>query len=331
MNRFGYQRVDSIDDAVRAIAADSQARFIGGGTNLIDLMKEDVERPSQVIDITGLPLRSIEDTGSGGLRIGALVPNSDLAWDPRIEQRYPLLSRALLSAASPQLRNKATTGGNLLQRTRCYYFYDTATACNKRQPGSGCAAIGGYNRIHAIQGASAHCIATHPSDMCVAMAALEASVHVVGPRGPREIVFADFHRLPGDTPQQDTTLAADELIVAVELPPQGYAAHHAYLKLRDRASYAFALVSVATGLELRDGRIAGARIALGGVAHKPWRAPEAEALLANQPPAGEIFAAAAARLLQGAQGQGHNDFKIALAQRAVVRALTLAAQPEHRP
>ena len=325
MIRYDYARAATLDDAAHA-AARPGAQLIAGGTNLVDLLKYDVARPAHLIDITRLPgLDRIEPTPEGGLRIGALVSNTALAYDPEIEQRYPLLSRTVLSGATPQLRNAATTGGNLLQRTRCYYFYDTATPCNKRNPGAGCGAIGAVNRIHAILGASAHCIATHPSDMCIALAALEATVHVHGPSGDRTIPFHDLHRLPGDTPQHDTTLTDGEVVTAVTLPPEGFPTHYTYLKLRDRLSYAFALVSVAAGLTLEGGRITRARVALGGVAHKPWRVPEAEALLEGEPPGEALFARVATRLLQGAKGQGHNDFKIPLAHRTVVRALQQAA------
>ncbi|HEY2186361.1 MAG TPA: xanthine dehydrogenase family protein subunit M, partial [Xanthobacteraceae bacterium] len=268
MNNFGYTQASDVADAVRQAAADPSARFIAGGTNLIDLIKEHVARPSLLIDITHLPLKNVEETGEGGLRIGALVPNTDLAYHPQIEARYPLLASAILAGASAQLRNMASTGGNLLQRTRCLYFYDTTTPCNKRELGSGCSAIGGINRMHAILGTSEHCIATHPSDMCVALAALGARVLVTGPGGGRSIAFEDFHRLPGDTPHIDSTLRADEIITAVELPPKGFARNYTYLKIRDRLSYAFALVSVAAGLELEAGTIREARLALGGVAHK---------------------------------------------------------------
>jgi xanthine dehydrogenase YagS FAD-binding subunit len=325
MINFQYARATDVADAVRQIAADPTARFIAGGTNLIDLMKEDVERPTRLIDITRLPLKSIEETADGGLRIGALVPNSDLAYHPLIERRYPVLSSAILAGASQQLRNMASTGGNLLQRTRCYYFYDLATPCNKREPGSGCSAITGLNRMHAILGTSAACIATHPSDMCVALAVLEAKVRVAGPAGERAIAFADFHRLPGDTPQRDTDLYPDEIVTAVELPPQGFVANHTYLKIRDRLSYAFALVSVAVGLELDGGSIREARFALGGVAHKPWRDTSAEAILRGQVPNETNFMRAADVLLRDAKGYEHNTFKIDLARRAVVRALTQAA------
>lgn len=301
MINFQYARARDVSDAVRQIAADPGAKFIAGGTNLIDLMKEDVERPTRLIDISRLPLKTIEETGDGGLRIGALVPNSDLAWHPKIEQRYPLLSSAILAGASAQLRNMASTGGNLLQRTRCYYFYDTATPCNKREPGSGCSAINGVNRMHAILGTSDACIAVHPSDMCVALAALDAKVHVAGPSGERMIAFADFHRLPGDTPQRDSNLRPDEIITAVELPAQGFAANYSYLKIRDRLSYAFALVSVSAALELDGDNIKDARLALGGVAHKPWRDPEAEAALRGRAANTATFERAAALLLRDAK------------------------------
>jgi len=325
MNNFGYARASDVADAVRQIAADPGAKFIAGGTNLIDLMKENVARPSRLIDITHLPLNKIEETQDGGLRIGALVPNSDLAYDPRIEARYPLLSSAILAGASQQLRNMASTGGNLLQRTRCFYFYDTTTPCNKREPGSGCSAIEGINRMHAILGTSEHCIATHPSDMCVALAALDARVLATGPDGERSIPFAEFHRLPGDRPEIDTNLRADEIITAVELPAQGFATNYSYLKIRDRLSYAFALVSVAAALEIEGGSIKEARLALGGVAHKPWRDRDAEAQLSGAPATRDSFARAADAVLRAARGFGHNDFKIELARRAIVRALTQAA------
>ena len=325
MNNFQYARAADVADAVRQIAADPAAKFIAGGTNLIDLMKYDVERPTRLIDITHLPLETIEETSNGGLRIGALVPNSDLAYNPRIEKRYPLLSSAILAGASQQLRNMASTGGNLLQRTRCFYFYDTATPCNKREPGSGCSAINGINRINAILGTSDACIATHPSDMCVALAALQATVHVAGPAGERAIAFADFHRLPGDTPQIDTNLAPTEIITAIELPPQGFAANYSYLKVRDRLSYAFALVSVAAALEIEGGRIKEARLALGGVAHKPWRKAEAEAALRGEAADRTAFTKAADILLRDARGFAHNAFKLGLAHRAIERTLTQAA------
>jgi xanthine dehydrogenase YagS FAD-binding subunit len=323
---FQYFRANNVADAVRMIAADPTAKFIAGGTNLIDLMKENVERPSRLIDISRLPLKTVEETYAGGLRIGALVPNSDLAWHPLIEQRYPMLSSAILAGASQQLRNMASTGGNLLQRTRCAYFYDTATPCNKREPGSGCSAIGGINRGHAILGTSDSCIATHPSDMCVALAALDARVHVVGLDGSRVIGFNDFHRLPESAPQIDTNLHSKEIITAVELPAKGFSTNYSYLKIRDRLSYAFALVSIAAGLELDGGTIKEARIALGGVAHKPWRDLEAEAVLRGQAPTQAVFTRAAHLLLRNAKGYEHNAFKIDLARRGIVRTLTQAAR-----
>src|SRR5690242_5373884 len=307
MINFEYVRARDVADAVREVSAEPAAKFIAGGTNLIDLMKYDVEHPMRLIDITHLPLNNVEETANGGLRIGALVPNSDLAYHPLIEERYPLLSSAILAGASQQLRNMASTGGNLLQRTRCLYFYDTATPCNKREPGSGCSAIDGINRINAILGTSEACIATHPSDMCVALAALDATVHVAGPAGERAIAFADFHRLPGDTPQIDTALASNELIVAVELPRQGFTANYSYLKIRDRLSYAFALVSVAAALEVEGGYIKEARFAVGGVAHRPWRDRRAEAQLSGAPATRESFTRAAGTLLSDARGFGHND------------------------
>jgi xanthine dehydrogenase YagS FAD-binding subunit len=323
---FQYARASDAADALRLIAGDPRAKFIAGGTNLIDLMKMDVERPRTVIDITRLPLKHIEGTPGGGLRIGALVRNTDLAYHPLVEERYPVLASAVMAGASQQLRNMASTGGNLLQRTRCHYFYDTATPCNKREPGSGCSAIKGHNRMHAILGASDACIATHPSDMCVALALLEAKVRVTGPSGDRAIAFADFHRLPGDTPQSDTNLSAGEMITEVELPPQGFATNYTYLKIRDRLSYAFALVSVAVGLELDGDTIKDGRFALGGVAHRPWRDPQAEAVLRGQPANAATFARAADVLLRGARGYEHNTFKIDLARRCIVRALSQAAR-----
>jgi len=326
MIEFQYVRASNVADAVRLLASDPAAKFVAGGTNLIDLMKMDVERPTKVVDITALPLKQIEGTPGGGLRIGALVRNTDLAYHPLVEQRYPVLASAVMAGASQQLRNMASTGGNLLQRTRCHYFYDVVMPCNKREPGSGCSAIGGHNRMHAILGASDACIATHPSDMCVALAMLGAKVHVTGASGERVIVFADFHRLPGDTPQRDSNLGEDEIITAVELPPQGFAANYTYLKVRDRLSYAFALVSVAVGLELDGDTIKEGRFALGGVAHKPWRDPQAEAALPGQPANAATFARAADVLLRDARGYEHNSFKIDLARRCIVRALTQAAR-----
>ena len=329
MNPFQYSKPADVHEAVHMSSAAS--RFIAGGTNLLDLMKENISRPEHLIDITGLPLQGVEETASGGVMIGALVSNADLAWHPVIEARYPLLSQAILAGASPQLRNMASTGGNLLQRTRCYYFYDASVPCNKREPGSGCPARSGLNRIHAILGASEHCVATHPSDMCVALAALEARVHVEGRAGARVIEFADFHRLPGDTPQRDNLLADDELITAIELPANQLARHSHYLKIRDRASYAFALVSVAAALELDGDQIIDARVALGGVAHKPWRDRAVEASLIGQTVSRETFSNAADALLQDAVPLEHNGFKIKLARRGIIRALSDAAVAGERP
>ncbi|KWU53021.1 FAD binding domain-containing protein [Pseudomonas palleroniana] len=323
MNPFQYSKPTDVHEAVRL--SNAASRFIAGGTNLLDLMKENISRPEHLIDITGLPLHGVEPTASGGVMIGALVSNADLAWHPLIEARYPLLSQAILAGASPQLRNMASTGGNLLQRTRCYYFYDTGVPCNKREPGSGCPARTGLNRIHAILGASEQCVATHPSDMCVALAALEARVHVEGRGGSRVIEFADFHRLPGDTPQRDNLLADDELITAIELPADRLAGHSHYLKVRDRASYAFALVSVAAALELDGDTIVDARLALGGVAHKPWRDRAVETALTGRTVSRETFSSAADALLQDAEPLEHNAFKIKLARRAIIRALSDAA------
>jgi xanthine dehydrogenase YagS FAD-binding subunit len=326
MINFQYVRANSVADAVSLIANNPSAKFIAGGTNLVDLMKMDVEQPSKLIDISRLALDQVEDTAEGGLRIGALVRNSDLAYHPVVEARYPVLSSAIRAGASQQLRNMASTGGNLVQRTRCAYFYDVVLPCNKRAPGSGCSALQGHNRMHAILGTSDACIAVQPSDMCVALALLEAKVHVTGPNGTRTIPINEFHRLPGDTPERDTNLNPGEIIVAVELPAAGFASNYTYLKIRDRLSYAFALVSVAAALELADGNIKAARLALGGVAHKPWRDTRAEAALAGQAVGEAAFRQAADIVLADARGFGHNNFKIELARRAIVRALTQAAR-----
>jgi xanthine dehydrogenase YagS FAD-binding subunit len=323
---FEYARASTVADAVHQIAGSPGAKFVAGGTNLVDLMKMDVERPVKLIDVTRLPLDSVEETVEGGLRIGALVRNTDLAYHPVVERRYPLLASALMAGASQQLRNMASVGGNLLQRTRCAYFYDIATPCNKREPGSGCSAIDGLNRMNAILGTSEACIAVHPSDMCVALAVLEAQVRVTGPRGERAIAFPDFHRLPGETPQRDTNLEPDELVTSVDLPAQGFATNYTYLKIRDRLSYAFALVSVAVGLELEGSAIKDARFALGGVAHKPWRKAEAEAALRGKAPNEATFAEAAGLVLREAKGFGNNNFKIDLARRAIIRALSQASR-----
>ena len=335
MNPFELETVDSVESAVVALSVNGKpaGKVIAGGTNLVDLMKYRVEEPSKLVDITRLALGAIEDLPDGGLRLGALASNSNTAYDERVQSRYPLLSQAILAGASPQLRNMATDGGNLLQRTRCYYFYDKGTACNKRVPGSGCPAIRGLNRIHAILGTSESCIATHPSDMCVALAALAATVRVTGPDGERTIPFKDFHRLPGDTPELDTNLQLGEVVTAIDLPADGFAKHSYYLKARDRQSYAFALVSVAATLELEGGTVKVARIALGGVAHKPWRDEEAESLLIGRPATRETFALAADKILAEARGFGGNTFKIDLARRIIPRALERAAEgtPAHNP
>ncbi|RZI84884.1 MAG: xanthine dehydrogenase family protein subunit M [Rubrivivax sp.] len=328
MNNFAYERAGSIDEAIR-LRAQPGAAFIGGGTNLLDLMKGGIARPDRLIDINRLPVRDfsqITQLPDGGVRIGAGASNSDAANHPLIRARYPLLTRALLAGASPQLRNMATVGGNLMQRTRCYYFYDVGfQQCNKRLPGSGCAAIGGHNRIHAILGTSASCIATHPSDMSVSLAALRATIRTRGPQGERAIAMADFHRLPGDTPHLDTNLGESELITAVDLPPARFPQWVDYLKVRDRASYAFALVSVAAGLDIRDGVVRDAGLALGGVAHKPWRLEAAEQALIGQPLSDKTVQAATQVLLDGARGFGHNDFKLDLAVRAIKRAVANAS------
>jgi xanthine dehydrogenase YagS FAD-binding subunit len=316
MKAFTYQRADSAAQAAAA-AVKPGAKIIAGGTNLLDLMKLQVETPSNLVDINRLPLDKIEETPDGGLRIGTLVRNSDLAADPRVRQRYGVLSRALLAGASAQLRNKATTGGNLLQRTRCYYFYDITKPCNKRNPGSGCAALAGFNRIHAIVGASDHCIATHPSDMAVAMRVLDANVETVNSEGETAIIpIAEFHRLPGTTPEIDTSLKSGEIITAVTLPPPPPGAQ-VYRKVRDRASYAFALVSVAAIVDTAHGRIRSARLAFGGLAHKPGRVAQAEQGLANTSANTATFNAAANAVLEGARGYGGNDFKIPLTQRTL--------------
>jgi len=316
MKAFTYQRADTTARAAAA-ALKPGAKIIAGGTNLLDLMKLQVETPSALIDINRLPLDKIEDTSDGGLRVGALVRNSDLAADARVRQRYGVLSRALLAGASAQLRNKATTGGNLLQRTRCYYFYDITKPCNKRSPGSGCAALAGFNRIHAILGASDQCIATHPSDMAVAMRALDAKVETVNREGEARVIpIAEFHRLPAKTPEIETSLKSGEIITAVTLPPPPPGVQ-VYRKVRDRASYAFALVSVAAIIDSAQGKIRSARLAFGGLAQKPWRVPQAEEKLAGAPANTASFNAAADAVLKGARGYGGNDFKIPLTRRTL--------------
>ena len=325
MKTFDYTRISSIEEAVSTINNIDRAKFLGGGTNLIDLMKEGVEQPDHLVDVTKLDLATIEELPDGGVRIGAMARNSDTANHPLIRQRYPVLSQAFLAGASPQLRNMATVGGNLMQRTRCYYFTDVSMPCNKRNPGSGCAAIEGFNRIHGILGTSQQCIATHPSDMCVALAALDAVVRVQGSNGEREIAMADFHTLPGDTPEIETELQPGELITAVDLPAADWANNSYYLKVRDRNSYAFALVSVAAALNVQDNVIQDARVAMGGVAHKPWRAIEAEEMLVGEPANEETFRQAAEAALAGAQTYEHNAFKVELGKRAIVRALSTVA------
>ncbi len=327
MKTFDYVRAISVPDAVAAGSLPGAA-YLAGGTNLMDLMKDGVARPDRVVDITRLPgLDRIEHAADGGVRIGALVRNADLAHDPAFASRFPAVAEALLSGASAQLRNAATTGGNLLQRTRCAYFYDRASACNKREPGSGCDARGGVNRMHAVLGWSDACIATNPSDLCVALSAFDAVVEVEGRDGRREIAAEEFHRLPGDAPERDTVLAPGELIVAVRLPAEaaGFAGHARYLKLRERTSYAFAVVSAAAGLKVEGGRIVQVRLALGGVAHKPWRAHSAEAMLVGRAPDAKAFAEAAEAAMADAAPSGDNGFKIELARRIAARALAQAA------
>jgi xanthine dehydrogenase YagS FAD-binding subunit len=327
MNRFEYTRPATVAEAIKAGAAPGAA-FLAAGTNLMDLMKGGVMRPDHIVDISRLPgLGEIEHLGDGGVRIGALVPNADLAHDADFARRFPAVAEALLSGASAQLRNAATAGGNLLQRTRCAYFYDTASACNKREPGTGCHAAGGENRLHAILGWSEQCIATNPSDFCVPLAAFDAVVEIEGPAGRREVRVEDFHLLPGATPERETVLQAGELIVAVRLPAEAarFAANTRYLKVRERTSYAFAVASAAAGLRMEGGVIAEARIALGGVAMKPWRARDAEAALVGLHPGTDAFDRAAEVALHGARPSGDNAFKIPLARRIIVRALTLAA------
>ena len=319
MTPFSYARATTESDAVRLARGDG-AKFLGGGTNLVDLMRETIERPSTLVDITGLSNEIAERPD--GVWIGAAVRNTALAENRLIRQRYPMLTRAIVSGASGQIRNMATVGGNLMQRTRCAYFYDDDGAlCNKRAPGQGCDAIGGFNRNHAILGASSSCIAVHPSDMCVALAALDAKVHVLGPNGTRVLPITGFHRLPEDRPDRDTNLEAGELITQIELPSIAFAAHSTYRKVRDRASYAFALVSVAVALDIDNGTVRDVRIALGGVAHKPWRAFKAEAELRNRPATDEAFGAAADVELADAVPQKDNAFKIELARRVITSTL----------
>jgi xanthine dehydrogenase YagS FAD-binding subunit len=320
MTPFSYSRADNVADAIRR-GADTGAKFLGGGTNLVDLMRETIEQPSALIDVTGLD-DGIVDTEEGGLKIGAAVRNSALAADKRVRSRFPMLTRAIVAGASAQIRNMATVGGNLLQRTRCTYFYDDAgSACNKRSPGQGCDARHGFHRYHAILGASAQCVATHPSDMAVALAALDAVVHLEGSGGTRSIALTDFYRPPGERPDVETLLAPGELITAIELPPLALARNSTYRKVRDRASYAFALISVAAALEVKEGRVIDARLALGGVAHKPWRAAKAEAALIGQPASEGSFRAAAVVELSDAVPLPLNAFKVELALRTITAVL----------
>ena len=325
MINFEYSRVSSVKAAIDVLAKNPTGGFIAGGTNLVDLMKKGVTAPTRLIDINNLPLRQIEETGTG-LTIGALALNSDVSENEIVKMNYPLLALALKAGASPQLRNMATIGGNMMQRTRCSYFYDTTMPCNKRQPGSGCGALQGYNRMHAIFGASDKCIAVHPSDMCVALAALNATVTVSGPKGDRKILFTDFHRLPGDDPSKDNTLSKGELITGITISKNAFSKNVYYLKIRDRSSYAFALVSVAAALELKDNIIKNVRLAMGGVAHKPWRLTEAEKFLINKPASEQSFTQAATIAMKNAKGYGHNNFKLKLGAAAIVEALKKASR-----
>ena len=325
MRAFTYERATDPRAAIAAVSK-AGAKFISGGTNLLDLMKLEIEQPTHLVDISRLPLKQIEELPDGGLRIGAQAANSDTAADARVRSRYPVLSQALAAGASGQLRNKASIGGNLLQRTRCPYFYDTAAGCNKRNPGSGCSAIGGINRSHAILGASDACIAVHPSDMAVAMTVLDAQIELLGPDGAaRRVAIGDFYRLPGDTPHVETVLEPGEMIMGVVLPPAP-AGRQLYRKVRDRASYEFALVSVAVIVAAKKGTITAARVAFGGVAHKPWRSAEAEAAVEGRPATMATYRAAAEAAMKDAVGRGHNDFKIELAKRTLCRTLANAAQ-----
>jgi xanthine dehydrogenase YagS FAD-binding subunit len=329
MNNFSYEKAQSPQDALGKLHEREHSSYIAGGTNILDLMKYNLAHPSVLVDISGINRHdAVTELPGGGVRISAFATNADTAWHPLIEERYPLLSKAILAGASAQIRNMATNGGNLLQRTRCYYFYDANVPCNKREPGSGCSAIEGYNRIMAILGTSECCIAVFPSDMCVALAALSATVNVEGVNGARSIPFEEFHRLPGDRPELDNTLQPGEIITSIDLPARSFSQNYSYLKLRDRNSYAFALVSVATGLEIDGDVITAARIALGGVAHKPWRVLEAEDFLVGKTASREHFAQAADIILRGATGYQYNDFKIELAKRAIIRNGLMALHPE---
>lgn len=329
MRPFKYSKAADMNSAAQMLTTNRNAKFLAGGTNILDLMKEDVERPDELVDITRLNFSMVktisEGANKGGVSIGGLGKNTDAANHPLVRQNYPLLTQAILAGASGQIRNMATNGGNLNQRTRCSYFYDTAMPCNKREPGTGCGALEGVNRMHAIFGWSDKCVAVHPSDMCVALVALDATVKVQGANGQeRSIPFADYHRLPGDTPQKDNNLNHGELITAIEIPKNNFAAKSYYLKVRDRASYAFALVSVAAALEMDGNKIKQARIAMGGVAHKPWRATEAEKFLIGKDATGANFKSAADAEMKGARPLEHNKFKVELGNRGIVRALQMA-------
>ncbi|GAB3490430.1 xanthine dehydrogenase family protein subunit M [Spirosoma knui] len=337
MNPFQFTRVTTPKAAISAITKESGTYFLAGGTNLIDLMKREVIIPEKLVDINKLPLATIEKTATG-LRIGAMAKNSAVADHQLVKTHFPLLSMALNAGASAQLRNMATIGGNMMQRTRCSYFYDPSMPCNKRSPvqagpdkgkpngPTGCGAIGGFNRMHAIFGTSEKCIAVHPSDMCIALVALDATVNVSGPKGDRQIPFSEFHRLPGDLPQKDNTLQPGELIMSIDLPTNRFADNSYYLKVRDRASYAFALVSVGVGVDMKRNTIQGVRLAMGGVAHKPWRLTEAEAFLRGKEATEANFKQAALLAMQGAKGYGENDFKLTLAPNSIVEALTIATK-----
>lgn len=320
MKNFTYSRAENAEAAINLIGQNADAKYLGGGTNLVDLMRENIEQPLALVDVTNLS-KEIEETESGGVRIGAAVKNTALANNELIRTRFPFLSQAILFGASGQIRNMATVGGNLLQRTRCYYFYDNAARCNKREPNSGCDAIDGFNRIHAILGTSDACIATHPSDMCVALAALDAIVHVEGKNGAREIAFTDLHKLPENTPHIETQLQPGELITHIEIPKNDFAVNSLYRKVRDRASYAFALVSVAAALETENGSVKNVRLALGGVAHKPWRAAQVENFLTGKEATEDNFRQAAEAELKNAKGFAHNNFKIELAKRTIAGVL----------
>jgi len=325
MINFNYKKAANVKDAVALVSKDNSSMFIAGGTNLVDLMKRGISSPQNLIGIDQLPLNNIERTASGNIRIGAMALNSDVAENELIRSQLPLLSMALNAGASPQIRNMATTGGNMMQRTRCSYFYDISMPCNKRNPGSGCAAMNGYNRMHAIFGASDNCIAVHPSDMCVALVALDASVHITGNKKDRNVAFKDFHRLPGNTAQKDNVLENGELITAVEIPVNRFNKHYHYSKVRDRSSFAFALVSVAAALDMDGNNIKNARLAMGGVAHKPWRLFAAEEFLKGKKADEANFKQAAAIAMKDAKSYGHNEFKLRMAPQAIVNTLNIAA------